>query len=378
MTRRAYLHIGLPKTGTTYLQHVVWGNKPRLAEAGLLVPGRNHRHHLHASLDIREDPSLVRRAGEGARPWEDLVVEANKWSGDVLVTHEFFGAAAPDQIRRAVDSLPGFEAHVVVTARPMTALGPARWQEWVKAGGRKPVDSYPPRDDYDPADEWGWGSFDLAEVLDRWGQVVAPQRIHVLPLGPPAAGPEELWRRFAGVLGVDPSCCTVADVPANPRLGVVEVELLRRVNRQLTAFRSAADRGTWIRGYLAEGGALPQRGEPFRVGTAKHQELVERGERAVAMLSGGDYDLVGELAALEPGAPSAARHPSEVTDAEMLESASSVIAHMLGDVRSLTEERGSLQRRVREPKASRPGGGALDALRRATRRLTSKRNESTP
>lgn len=35
-----YLHIGAPKTGTTYLQNVLWRNRERLRTDGLLYPGR--------------------------------------------------------------------------------------------------------------------------------------------------------------------------------------------------------------------------------------------------------------------------------------------------------------------------------------------------
>ena len=58
MTGRVFLHVGLPKTGTTYLQDCLWGNKQALAERGVLLPGRHRRRHLLASLDLRDDPKL--------------------------------------------------------------------------------------------------------------------------------------------------------------------------------------------------------------------------------------------------------------------------------------------------------------------------------
>jgi hypothetical protein len=345
VSRRAFLHIGLPKTGTTYLQQVLWDNKDLLAEHGVLLPGATRRRHLLASLDVREDPRLARRPGDVAAPWRGLVEECLRWDGDVLVSHEFFGAASTPQVRRLVDSLSGFEAHAILTARAMSDLGVSRWQEWVKSGGALPIDDYPRKRAYDPADEWGWGSFDLAEILDRWGAVLPHERIHVLPIAPGTGSPDELWHRFAALLGLDGRDFPVPQVPANPSLGVVEVELLRRVNPHLHDFRSAADRGNWIRGFLAEGGILPNRREKFRAGTAKQEELAERGERALKLLRDGGFDVQGDLESLRPGYPSGLRHPSEVTDSEMLESATIAIGNLLRAVRSLTEENETLRSR---------------------------------
>jgi len=337
-TRRAFLHIGLPKTGTTYLQHVLWSNKAALAEAGVLLPGRHRRRHLLASLDVRGDPKLARRAGDVQAPWDDLVLECQAWPGNVVISHEFFAAASPEQVARMVEDLRGYEMHAVITARPMTELGLSRWQEWIKSGGLVSVDDYPQPDSWDSTDEWGWASFDLDSVLERWGAVLPPERIHVLPMNR-KRNARELWLTFARVLGVDGDAFDAPPAPVNTSLGLVSIELLRRVNRHLTDFTSAADRGNWIRGYLAEGTVLPQGKERFRAGPGKEQELVERGRLALARLQGGPYDVCGDLGPLEPNPTRNARHPSEVSDEEMLAVGVQTIANMLRDVRRLTQER---------------------------------------
>ena len=358
--RRAFLHVGLPKTGTTYLQHILWESKDRLRQHGVLLPGPNRRRHLLASLDVRKDPKLSRRGGDVQEPWRRLVEESLGWDGDVVISHEFFGAASTEQVRRMVDSLDGFEVHVLVTARAMTDLGVSRWQEWVKSGGALPIDDYPRKKRYDPTDEWGWGSFDLADILERWSAVVPASRIHVLPVAPGSGDPTELWRRFAAVIGLDPGDFDVPDVPVNPSLGVVEVELLRRVNPHLHDFKSAADRGVWIRGFLAEGDILLRRGEKFRAGDEKQQELLARGRRAVSLLESGGFDVRGDIGALEPRTREGLRHPREVTDREMLDSAVVAIANLTRAVRVLTEERDALRRRVPSHRVA----GANKRLRR--------------
>jgi hypothetical protein len=370
MTRQVYLHIGLLKTGTTFIQDALWANKAALGERGVLVPGRHRRRHLLASLDVREDPKLARRPGNVEAPWQDLVDEVEAWPGDAaVISHEFYAAASEPQVRRVVDSLPGTEVHVVLTVRALTDLGPSLWQEWVKNGGVLGIDSYPSSDDYDPTDEWGWGAFDLAAILERWGSVVAHERIHVLPMVA-GARPDELWERFLSVLGVPHDDLPAPEQPSNRSLGLVEVELLRRVNARLAGFTSAGDRGHWIRGYLGHGKVIPRSEERFRPGDAMVQTLAARAERAVGMLREGAYDVRGDLDSLAGTPPRAGlRHPDEVTDAELLDAASATIAHMLDDVRSLTRERNRLLRDLERGEIEQPGrvsvSGFWSRLRKA-------------
>lgn len=343
MARRLVLHVGLPKTGTTYVQDVLWANKAALLERGVLLPGRHRRRHLLASLDVREDPGLSSRAGDVAHPWQDLVDEV--LASDVetaLITHEFFGAASEEQVRRAVGAFPDHEVHVVVTAREIVGLGLSYWQEWVKNGGPAGVDRFPPRDDYDPTDEWGWAAFDLADVLRRWGAVVPHERVHVMPVRLDGE-PSELWRRFAALVGIDPEGLLVPEEPSNASLGLVDLELLRRVNAKLEDFHSAGSRGRWIRGYLATERVLPLSRERFTASEELLDALEERGRAAVAAVRNEGYDVVGDLALLEPRRPVGVRHPSEVSDAEMLDAATTAIARLMTEVRSVTRERNALQ-----------------------------------
>ena len=363
MTRKVFLHIGLPKTGTTYLQDVAWANKAALGQAGLLLPGAHRRRHLLASLDVRQDPALARRSGDVRAPWKDLVSEADAWSGDVLISHEFFCAASAPQARGVVGDFPDAEVHVILTARAMVDLGISRWQEWVRNGGTQDIDSFPVRSRYDPTDSWGWGSTDLAEVLDRWGQAVPSPRVHVLPMAPGRGESEDLWRRFAGVLGVESVPVQTKRTSSNRSMGVVETELLRRINPHLTEFRSAGDRGRWIRSYLATPSIIPPTAERFRPGPETLAELTRRGERAVEILAAGEYDVVGDLEVLTPRDVSGHRHPSEVSEAELLEVSVQVVATLMGKVRGVTRERNELATVLRSPRQRVSVAGIVSAVK---------------
>jgi hypothetical protein len=84
------------------------------------------------------------------------------------------------------------------------------------------------------------------------------------------------------------------------------------------------------------------------------------------MLRDEGFDVVGDLALLEPADLSGLRHPSDVSDAELVDAAAQTIANMLADVRSLTRERNQLVDELR----GRQGGPRLRvSVRRPWTRL---------
>ncbi|MGH3509367.1 MAG: hypothetical protein ACRDPI_03965, partial [Nocardioidaceae bacterium] len=182
MAARVFLHVGLPKTGTTYLQSILWANKDALADQDLLLPGFSARQHLWASGVVREDPRLSRRSPRAVHAWTGLTEEINGWPGDALVSHEFFAGASERQAARAMVDLEDAEVHVVVTAREIVSLVTARWQEYVKNGSTVPIDGYPMSEEISPTQEWDWGTMDVADVLRRWGATLPPERVHVLTM----------------------------------------------------------------------------------------------------------------------------------------------------------------------------------------------------
>lgn len=363
MASRVFLHVGLPKTGTTYLQSILWANKAALREQGVLLPGFGARQHLWASGAVREERKLPRRHRDAPRAWDELVAEVADWPGTAVISHEFFAGASEDQVRRALGDLGGAEVHVVVTAREIVGLLTARWQEWVKNGATGRVDEYPPRAEFDPSDEWGWGTLDLADVLARWGATLPPERVHLITL-PDAGEPRDaLWRRFAGVVGIDPDSCDTSVSRPNESLGVVEVELLRRVNGELKGFRKPLDKGVWIRGYLAQGKLVPRGGERFWPSPERVAELRARGNAGLAEIERRGYHVVGDLASLvTPEHLPERRHPDSVTDAELVEAAAATVAAMLADVRRLRQR----ARRRRPP--ARGWGSRWTRARRALAR----------
>ncbi len=238
---RVYLHVGEPKTGTTFLQHVMWGNRDQLAARGLLLPGYTRRDHSRASRDLRE---TLRPACDPADTW---VGEWDVLAGQALcareaavVSDEVLAACTPEQAERAVRSLQPAQVHVVLTVRDFATLLAAEWQEEVKCRGTVPWESWlaEVRDAEPTADRrdvsWFWKIHDTLAILEMWSRHIPPDQVHVVIM-PRQGQSEELWARFAEVLGIDPGGIDLDGARSNPSLGTVEAEFLRRMNEALPA-----------------------------------------------------------------------------------------------------------------------------------------------
>lgn len=350
MARRVLVHIGLPKTATTYLQTILWGHREVLADQGLLLPGAERRDHLWSSRVVREDPHLARAPERHRTAWQRLVDELGGWPGTGLVSHEFFAAASREQAARMVADLAPATVELVVTAREPLGLFTASWQESLKNRHTTPIEDYAREVSESSTAIWNWRTLDLRLVLERWAPAVAsPDHVHVLPVSSRSPR-EDIWHRFAAVAGIAPDSVDTSGSFPNESMGVVEAEALRRINRHLGSFRRAFDRGVYIRTHLADERLVPRGGDKFWPPPDRITEQRARGEEWVSFVREGGFDVRGDLAALlVPAELEERREPASVTDAEVADVTAWLVARMLEDVRA--ERRA----RNREP-ATEPQG----------------------
>ena len=100
---KVLLHIGEPKTGTTFLQHVMWRNRDELSAQGVVLPGHHPQDHYRASQDLRGIPKLASDpAGSWTGEWEILARQAQQAPRVGVISHELFSAADAPQVPRQV------------------------------------------------------------------------------------------------------------------------------------------------------------------------------------------------------------------------------------------------------------------------------------
>jgi hypothetical protein len=273
------------------------------------------------------------------------VAQVREWPHTAVISHEFWCAASAEQATAAIAALAPAEVHLIVTARDALGMLTAGWQESVKNGGRRGLAQSARRKAGGAASEFSWRTWDLGGVLRRWGPTVAAERVHVLPVPAPGQPPDQHWRNFADTVGLSAERYALPEGPTNTSLGVVQVELLRRINQHLVTtgagFKSATDRGVWIRSYLAEGHLVGQGGPKAGPGKETVEICRRRSHKAVELIEKRGYRVVGSpLQLLVPDLIPALPSPEEVTDSDLVDAAAELVADMLRDVRRMKRELG--------------------------------------
>jgi hypothetical protein len=344
VAERVVLHIGAPKTGTTFVQDVMWANRPALRKQGVLLPGERRFDHFHATLAVRNSPRLATMPQTAQTAWDRIVSASEDWPGTVVISHEFFSAASAAQARDALARLGTDRTHLVLTARDYVKMVPALWQESVKTGSTTRfedfVTSLVDRTSKGPL---GWRTTDLQRVLTRWTATLPAEQVHIVTVPPSGAPPDELWRRYAGVVGIDPSSCRLPARGSNESLGVVEVEVLRRVLPSLRAPLTSPgpEQYKWIRLTLAQDILVGRGGRRFGLRPDEARIMRQLAEDAVAMIEERGFAVAGDTGDLVSADVAAALpHPSEVTEQQIADAAAATIAELVHRLRAASADSG--------------------------------------
>jgi hypothetical protein len=338
---RVFLHIGEPKTGTTFIQQVLWSNRAELAARGVVLPGHHPQDHFRASQDLRGIEKLASDpAGSWTGEWEILAQQARQPGKTAVISHELFSAADAEQAGRAVRSLQPAEVHIVLTVRDMATLLPAEWQETVKhRNARRWEDWLGDVIDRESAAAdrrqfWFWRVHDTLAILRLWAAHVPPERIHVIPTPPRGSATGLLWERFAGLLGIDPAGADLSPARPNASLGMAETEFLRRLNQALPGPDVVPDWFyMWNVKETVAHRALANRPRGGRLALPADRDAwaKEQSETLIAGLGGSGYHIAGDLAdlhppqATEPGTGPSGQPAEAVLDAAVQAAAALVV-----------------------------------------------------
>jgi hypothetical protein len=306
MPRRVHLHVGAPKSGTTYLQSRLHANRRELRRHGLHYPHGllgEPRLHYWAALDVTgTDHGVEPRHVEGA--WDRLLRQVRRAQGDVVVSHEVLAKATPEQAGRALADLAstGAEVTVVLTARDLARELASGWQETLKFGSRTTMRAY--LDRARAGRSAFLASFDPTRVLTTWADGLPASRVHVVTAPPPGGAGDLLWLRFLDAVGADPAWAPRDAERANTSVGVPEAQVLRRLNRRLgDDARRGGDLSPIVDGIVVGDALAPRRSAPITLGPDDHPWVTELSGTWVAWLRDRGVTVHGDLDDLLPVPP---------------------------------------------------------------------------
>jgi hypothetical protein len=388
--RQLFLHLGLPKSGTTSLQDVMRHHREELLQQGFCHPEVGHSSHFLAALEMTQKHERWGRTAEEVSGTFAKLLEVGRQSGAprVVISHEIFGQALPEQVPQILEAASDFEVSIILTVRDLGRVLPAAWQEWVKNGHKGTFDDFVALkgsrlpDVAEPGVLF-WRIQNVAEVLDRWAPHVPSERVHLVPCPPPGSAPDELWRRFAEALGCDPSVIDISEVPtSNVSIGAAQVTFLARVNRALGTRlpQPHADRlrKHWLAQQLlskvdgVKAVAPPDVVERF---AAVSHEWVRTIKEREVVIHGDLDDLLPRITSpAETG--KVVRHPDDTTAEEQLEGLHETVAEMLLRIWQAEERATQAEERARAAEARTKqllGAGALDRGRHLLKQALKRR-----
>jgi hypothetical protein len=135
--RQVVLHVGLPKTGTTYLQEGFVRHRDALLACGVSYPKFGQEHlagHHNLTLHLRGMPVVSADYGDlSAEGAVRRAIDENS-NANVLLSSEGFSALAAGGVATLLRAIAECEPRVVVYLRRRSQLMASSWQEAVKHG----------------------------------------------------------------------------------------------------------------------------------------------------------------------------------------------------------------------------------------------------
>lgn len=227
MARLVFLHVGTPKSATTYIQDSLWSNRKELRALGLQMPLAHQLAHWRVGMHAR---SLGVDGGrEFPVEFGRFLSRTEEWDGDILLTTEILCALGPKQTKLFVDLIKADEVHVIITARDFVRQVTAEWQQHIRGGSIRPLEDFVSDIKKRDPNLWFWRVQDIDAIAARWAEAVPAHRIHLVTVPKTSDDPELVWKRFCSVVGVDPNRVPPRVDQSNVSLGYLQAESLRRI-----------------------------------------------------------------------------------------------------------------------------------------------------
>lgn len=318
MKPRLVVHIGAPKTGTTYLQSLLWDNAEYLRGQGVSLPGGKQTFHFRAGGDLFGPTGLDRTRGphtEGM--WKKFAKMVRRDSAPVvLMTDERLAGAPEDAALRVAELADHREIHIVYGARNLASLIPSAWQTQVRHGLKaRFVEWAEAVLDQSPVGLGQvdfWSRHDIEDVVNRWKKAVErSDHIHLITVPKSTQDPDLLWTRFAKAAGIPERLPVMEASRTNTTLDYAQIEFLRRVNVNVVDELDPEQYRRIVRNLLSNRAMSGHsRGPGPKLPLRLEQKVQDHATKINDFLRSTDCDFLGDLEDLEPELSDAHKKPA--------------------------------------------------------------------
>ena len=230
------VHIGVHKTGTTALQADLKRSRSSLGQHGLALPNSTitplRAGRALVGGEVAWDSTASRQ--ERLAMWTTFASDVAAEPGRLILSSETLCHAGDRQAKRLIDDLGPSRVHLLVAFRPLAALLPSTWQQYLKSGKHSTYDEWlsgvlaEPQRTRRPIAFWQRN--DVAVQLARWSALLGADRVTAVVVD--GRADLKVRRCIENLQGLPPG---LLDPPRDPgrsnrSLTVAEAEMLRQVN----------------------------------------------------------------------------------------------------------------------------------------------------
>jgi hypothetical protein len=322
MADRVILHIGLQKSGTTYLQKVLQECGDAVDAGGITYPlpgGRRRRREVEShewatyGLLGTEFPWVKQRRADAERDnWKWLLRQVRRSTRPVLLSAEALSVIRTPAIQRLLDALDAPRVDIVITARGLGRTLPSLWQQHVRNGRRTSFDSYlgglaqqreRSADDIENAPDLDrWRAFALGGLVRRWVKAVGLDRVQLITTG--GGPPRVLWSRFVHAIGApaleETPPWNLLDLRTHSGLTAPETQVMMSLNSALAEAEWNGQASGELRDWIVTRGfqARPDRGTRIVIPLDWRERVAQWSTEDIADLDSTGVSIVGDVADL--------------------------------------------------------------------------------
>lgn len=288
------LHVGPVKTGSTFIQDLLWRYRDDLARQGVSHPCSHANEMWFAVNDVQDCAFIHFDFPECRGSWASIVDRVLDDPRPAILSHEVLSFSTEEHIARIASDLASRPVRLVVHARSLADMLPSTYQEKVKMVD--PDISWHDWLDEQRATRAAWS--DSSTIVARWARHVPAEQIHLVTVPPKASNPMVLLSRFADAAGIDTGTWRAEGAAANASLDIDQTEALRLINQLTADTMDMRERRNLVNRLVLPLLGTPDRGRRRQI-DADHRPWIEpETQRRVTSLASSGVTLHGDLADL--------------------------------------------------------------------------------